>query len=96
MGSTAIETDDKIRRAFVNLKAVRDNLGTGYVHQEGLYKMFNQALDELQQAGMNISEWRMPHDAVGNVDTGEFRARIDAILMYFTVHEENRQIGFRR
>ena len=95
MGSTAIDTNDKIRRAFVNLKAVRDNLGTGYVHQEGLYKMFNQALEKLQQTGVSVSEWRMPHNAIGNVDAGEFRARIDAILMYFTIHVENRQIGFR-
>jgi len=92
--STVVTTNDAIRRAYVNLKALRTNLPRGYVHEEGLFKMFNRSLDELQQAGVDVSEWRMPHDAVGNTDATEFAARIDAILMYFTLRQEKTQIGF--
>jgi len=93
--SAAATTNDAIRRAYVNLKAVRTNLPSGYVHEEGLFKMFNRALDELQQTGVDVSEWRMPYDAVGNTDATEFAARIDAILMYFTLQQQKTRIGFR-
>jgi len=44
---------------------------------------------------VDVSEWRMPYDAVGNIHASEFCARIDAILMYFTIRQEKAQIGFR-
>jgi hypothetical protein len=44
--------------------------------------------DELHQAGKEVSEWRMPYDAVANIEESEFRARIDAILIYFTIKGE--------
>ncbi len=85
---------DLIRRAYVNLKSVRDNLPErGYIVEKTLFAMFNRALAELQAAGKNVSEWRMPPDAAGRIDTSEFRAKIDAILMYFTV-QQRVQIGF--
>ncbi|MGA2990418.1 MAG: hypothetical protein ABSD88_08070 [Candidatus Korobacteraceae bacterium] len=89
-------TEDLIRRAFVNLKSLRENLGSGYVHEESFFQMFNKALDKLQQAGEDVSEWRMPHNAVGNIDAGEFRAKIDALLMYFKVRQTKAQIGFHQ
>jgi hypothetical protein len=95
MASSVLRTGDPILRAYANLKAVRENLPGGFVHEKGLYLMYNQALDELQQAGADVSEWRMPYDAVGETDAKEFAARIDAILMYFTVQEQKTQIGFR-
>ena len=96
MTNASAQADDLIKRAYVNLTSVRANLPSGYVHEEGFFKMFNQALDELQQAGVDVSEWRMPRSALGNIDGNEFRAKIDAILMYFTVQHENTHIGFRK
>lgn len=92
----AAATADLVRRAFVNLKSVRDNLHDGYIHEEGLHTMYRKALDELQQAGADVSEWRLPYDAVGNINGNEFRARIDAILMYFSIQQEKTQIGFHK
>jgi hypothetical protein len=83
-------------RAYANLKAVRENLGTGYIHEEGFYRQYNQALDELQQAGVDVNEWRIPASAVGEIDGKEFRAKIDAILFYFEVQKPRTKIGFKR
>jgi hypothetical protein len=94
--STAARTGDPVLRAYANLKAVRDNLGPGYVHEEGFYRQYNSALDELQQAGVDVSEWRMTHSDVGNIDGREFRAKIDAILIYFNVQTQKPAIGFRK
>jgi len=96
MGTAAVLTDDSIRRAYANLKAIRDNLGSGFVHEEGFYRQYDRALDELQQAGVDVREWRMPGNAVGNTDAHEFRSTIDAILIYFTVQETKARIGFRQ
>ncbi len=94
MTNAAAAHADLIRRAYVNLKSVRDNLPEhGYIVEKTLFAMFNRALAELQAAGKNVSEWRMPPDAAGRIDTSEFRAKIDAILMYFTV-QQRVQIGF--
>ena len=49
---STVPQGDPILRAYANLKAVRDNLGSGYVHEEGFYRQYNRALDELQQAGI--------------------------------------------
>lgn len=87
---------DLIRRAFANLKSVRDNLPSGYVHDAGFFKMYDQALDQLQRAGHDVAEWRMPATAIGNVDGNEFRAKVDAVLTYFTVREKDVQIGFHQ
>jgi len=86
---------DPILRAYASLKAVHDNLPDKNVIQPGLYTMFNNALDELQQAGVDVREWRLPSNAVGNTHAKEFAARIDAILMYFTFQNEKTTIGFR-
>ena len=96
MASTTVQTGDAIQRAYANLKAVRDNLSGGYVHEETYYKMFSTALGELQQAGVDVSEWRLPPNPVGTLDANEFRAKIDAILMYFTIQQEKTAIGFRK
>jgi hypothetical protein len=91
-----IRTGDPILRAYANLKAVRDNLPDRNVFQSGLYSMFNSALDELQQAGVDVREWRLPSDAEGHTNAKEFAARIDAILTYFTFQNEKAAtIGFR-
>ena len=94
MTDTAAQRDDLIRRACSNLQALRNNLPDRFVYQEGMYAMFAQALDELHQAGEDVGEWRL-RGRVGEVHAREFGARIDAILMYFTVTQENVQIGFR-
>jgi hypothetical protein len=96
MSTASAYTGDPILRAYANLKAVRDNLGPGLVYQESHYKMFNRALDELQQAGIDVSEWRLPSGAVGVTHASEIKARIDAILMYFNVSQEKTPIGFRK
>ena len=96
MASSPLKTGDPILRAYANLRAVRGNLPSGFVHEKGLYLMYNQALDELQQVGVDVGEWRMPFDAVGETDAKEFGARIDAILMYFSIREQKAPIGFRR
>ncbi len=57
--------------------------------------MFNNALDELQQAGEDVREWRLPNNAVGNTNAKAFAARIDAILLYFTFQNEKATLGFR-
>ncbi len=87
---------DLIRRAYANLKSVRDNLPSGYVHDAGFFRMYDQALDQLQQSGNDVAEWRMPATAIGNVDGNEFRAKVDAVLTYFTVREKDVKIGFRQ
>jgi hypothetical protein len=94
MSSSAVKTGDPIMRAYANLKAVRDNLGNGYVHEEGFYRQYGRALDELQQAGVDVGEWRIAHSEVGNIDGKEFRAKIDAILIYFSAQNPKTKIGF--
>jgi hypothetical protein len=96
MAVADMRTGDPILRAYANLKAVRDNLPDKYVFQEGLYTMFNNALDELQQTGVDVEEWRLPSGAVGNIHAKEFAARIDAILAYFMLQSEKLKIGFRK
>jgi hypothetical protein len=90
-----MRTGDQILRAYANLKSVRDNLPDRNVFQPGVYTMFNNALDELQQAGVDVREWRLPSDAVGNTNAKEFAARIDAILTYFIFQNGKKTIGFR-
>jgi hypothetical protein len=88
--------NDLVNRAFVNLSTLRENLDmTGYV-QEWAVDIFNRALDELQQAGQDVTEWeRIPLVEVDlGVDQYEFRAKIDAILMSFPRPEEKGPIGF--
>ncbi len=96
MALADMQTGDPILRAYANLKAVRDNLPDKNVFQEGLYAMFNGALDELQQVGVDVREWRLPSGAVGNTHAKEFAARIDAILMYFSFQTQKTTIGFRK
>jgi hypothetical protein len=88
--------DDPIRRAYANLMSLRANLQPGYVTDTIYYTMFDNALDQLQQAGANVSEWRIPRQSVGNLDSGEITVRIDAILTYFKVVQEKIPIGFAR
>lgn len=90
-----MRTGDPILRSYANLKAVRDNPPERSVFQSGLYTMFNNALEELQQSGWGIREWRLPSNALGNTNAKEFAARIDAILMYFTFQKGKMTIGFR-
>lgn len=89
-------TSNLLLRAFANLKAVRENLTRGYVHEEEFFQMFDAALDQLQQAGVDVTEWRFPADAVGNTDAGAFRAKIDAILTFFSLRQEKVEIGFHK
>jgi hypothetical protein len=87
--------DDLIRRAWAKLTAVRSDLRErGYVQQKSYFQTFDEALTLLEQAGATVSEWRWPYSSVGSIDAGEFRARIDEILLYFEVKDT--QIGFRR
>ncbi len=96
MALADMQTGDPILRAYANLKAVRDNLPDKNVYQEGLHVMFNNALDELQQVGVDVREWQLPSGAVGNTHAKEFAARIDAILMYFNFKTQKTTIGFRK
>jgi hypothetical protein len=92
--ASAAGTQDLIRRAFVNLKSLREHIPVGYVYEESFYRSFNQALDQLQQAGNDVSEWRLVSNAVGETDGLEFKQKIDALLMYFTFQEQKTAIGF--
>jgi len=96
MALADMQTGDPILRAYANLKAVRDDLPDKNVFREGLYAMFNNALDELQEAGVDVREWRLPGSALGNTHAKEFAARIDAILMYFSFQTKKTTIGFRK
>jgi hypothetical protein len=77
----------------VNLNAVRANLPEKMVNQPTLYQQFDTALNYLEQAGEDVHEWRRSDDE-GPLHSLEFKAKIDAILMYFTIQQENTQIGF--
>ncbi len=92
---TTGQNQDLLRRALVNLKAVRTNLPEKLVNQPTLYQMFDTALDQLEHAGEDVSEWRRSGDE-GPLHSVEFKAKIDAILMYFTIQQENTSIGFHR
>jgi hypothetical protein len=52
-------------------------------------------LNQSEQAGEDISEWRRSGDE-GLMHSLEFKAKIDAILGYFTIRKENAQIGFHK
>jgi len=98
MPNTDVNAEDHVKRALVRLNALRGNLDmTGYVEQ-GVVEIFNSALDELQRAGEDVSEWKTisPSEVYQGVDQHEFRAKVDAILMSFTVQQERVQIGFRK
>lgn len=98
MPNTTVNAKDHVKRALVKLNALRENLDmTGYVEQ-GVVDIFNNALDELQQAGEDVSEWEKisPSEVYQGVDQHEFRARVDAIVTSFTVHQERLEIGFRK
>jgi Asp-tRNA(Asn)/Glu-tRNA(Gln) amidotransferase A subunit family amidase len=98
MAGTEEESQDLTRRAYVNLTSLRNNLPPGYVTDATFYYMFQRALDQLQQAGHDVVEWRLPHNAKQRqeTDSSEFLARIDAVLGYFTVLQEKMVIGFRK
>jgi hypothetical protein len=90
-----VQTEDLVRRAFVNLKALRANMPEKSVHQPSFYQMFDTALNQLEQAGADVSEWRRSDDE-GPLHSLEFKAKIDAILMYFIIKQEKTSIGFSR
>ena len=92
----AAQKDDLIRRAYVNLTSLRENMPDGYVHEKSFYKSFNQALDQLHHAGYDVNEWRLASNAVGETDGSEFKQKIEAILKYFTIQQERTAIGFNR
>jgi hypothetical protein len=87
--------DDLMCRAYVNLTILRDKLPSGRVHEEALFRIFNQSLEELRQAGLDLNEWRLPEEAVEKTDAQEFRSRIDAIMTYFSVRDEKVKLRFR-
>jgi len=92
------QTADLIRRAYVNLASLRKNLSPGYVTEATFYDMFERSLDQLQQAGHDVAEWRLPQNAKRSqeTDSSEFLARIDAVLGYFTILHEKTAIGFHK
>ena len=98
MPDTATQTADQTRRAYVNLASLRKNLSPGYVTEATFYDMFERSLDQLQQAGHDVAEWRLPHNAKERqeTDSSEFLARIDAVLGYFTILQEKTAIGFHK
>ena len=96
MATAPAQPNDLIRRAYVNLKAIRDNMPQGFVYDKELFKMFNKSLEQLRWAGIDVSEWGLQHDPAGNISSNEFLAKIDAILMYFAIEKENVKIGFQR
>jgi hypothetical protein len=89
------QNQDLLRRALVNLKAVRTNLPEKLVHQPTLYQQFDTALSQLEQAGEDVNEWRRSGDE-GPLHSLEFKAKIDAILGYFTIRNQDTQIGFHK
>ena len=98
MTNTEAQTADKIRRSYVNLTSLRKNLSPGYVTEATFYDMFERSLDQLQQAGHDVAEWRLPQNAKRSqeTDSSEFLARIDAVLGYFTILQEKTAIGFHK
>ena len=96
MSNTTAQNEDLIKRAYVNLTSLRKNIPGGYVQEATYYEMFNRSLDQLQQTGVDVSEWRLPRVAQGELDSSEFFARIDAILTYFTISTQKTTIGFRK
>jgi small-conductance mechanosensitive channel len=89
----AAQKQDLLRRAFANLTSVRNNLPEKLVNQQVLYQQFDSALNQLEQAGENVNEWRRS-DNHEPLHALEFKAKIDAILRFFTIKQENTQIGF--
>jgi hypothetical protein len=89
------QNQDLLRRALVNLNAVRTNLPEKLVNQPTLYQQFDTALDQLEQAGEDANEWRISRDE-RPLHSLAFKAKIDAILAYFTIRKENTQIGFHK
>jgi hypothetical protein len=95
MTDKAAQDEDAIRRAYANLKSLRDNIPPGYVTDAVFYETFNRSLDLLQQTGADVREWRLPRKPIGEMDQSEFFLQIDAILAYFTILEQKIPIGFR-
>jgi len=97
MPNPAVNTKDLVKRALVSLSALRENLDmTGYV-QQGSVDTFNNALDGLQQAGKDVSTWKRisSSEVYQGVDQNEFRAKVDEVLMSFTIKKKKVAIGFR-
>ena len=57
--------------------------------------MFERALNQLQQTGADVSEWRLPRSAVGEIDSSEFLApaKVQAVLAYFTILKGKRLLS---
>jgi hypothetical protein len=91
----AVQNQDLLRRALVNLRAVRANLPEKLVNQPTLYQQYNAALGQLERAGEDVNEWRIGGNN-GPLHSLEFKAKIDAILAYFTIRKEDTQIGFHK
>ena len=85
-----------IRRAYANLTGLRENLPKGLVHEgcAELLDIYKCALDELEEAGFDVNEWRI-RTRLGELHVTVLRAKIDAALTYFTVQQKRVQIGFR-
>ncbi len=90
-----VQSQDLPRRALVNLTAVKNNLPEKMVNQPSLYEMFDKALDQLEQADVDVSEWRRSGQD-GPLHALEFKAKISAILMYFDIEQKQTQIGFHQ
>ena len=90
------QSEELIRRAYVNLRALKENLHTGYVTDNSYYETFTRALDQLEKAGADVAEWRIYKGDYGKLEGGEILMRIDAILMYFTIQQEKTRVGFQK
>ena len=105
------DIQDKVRRAWVGLQALRQNAASlGSIGMD-LINEYHKALDHLKDAGFDVEEWRITRDLVitprqtvmesNVVEYGSpcvskniFMAKLDAVILYFTVQGEKTQIGF--
>jgi len=84
--------EDLIRRAFHNLSALRANVPKGYIERK-YADQFKHALDQLEQVGFDVQEWRIPPSDLREFEYEDLVTRLDAVLGYFERPQE--KIGFQ-
>jgi hypothetical protein len=87
-----LNPEDLIRRAFHNLTALRANVPKGYIERK-YAEQFHHALDQLEQVGYEVQEWRIPPSALHEFEYEDLVTRLDAVLGYFERPQE--RIGFQ-
>jgi hypothetical protein len=91
--ASALNQEDILRRAYHNLIALRNNVPKGYIERK-YADQFHHALDQLEQVGFDVREWRIPLSALREFQHQDLLTRLDAVLGYFTKYERE-TIGFK-